>query len=165
MVKTPKKQVNNQIRSKQVLLIDHENTNHGPTDTRDALQIAKTAGLDLVVVSEGKDVPVAKVMDYGKHQYQQKKRQRQSTSARPTMKEVKLRPNVDDNDYGIRIQRAIKWLEGGNLVKFQIRLRGREHQHRDRAQELLDRIVQDLHEAGKVQSIDKRTLIVQLAPA
>lgn len=118
-----------------------------------------------MVVSEGKDVPVAKVMDYGKHQYQQKKRQRQSTSARPTMKEVKLRPNVDDNDYGIRIQRAIKWLEGGNLVKFQIRLRGREHQHRDRAQELLDRIVQDLHEAGKVQSIDKRTLIVQLAPA
>jgi translation initiation factor IF-3 len=127
--------------------------------------MAKDASLDLVVVSERKnDAPVAKIMDYGKHQYQQKKRQRQNTS-KPSLKEVKLRPNIDDSDYGIRIQRATKWLQKGNLVKFQIRLRGREHQHRDRARELLDRIVEDLSDSGQVQSIDKRTLIVQVAPA
>lgn len=133
------------------------------TDTREALQIAQDAGLDLVVVSEDKETPVAKILDYGKHQYQQKKRQRQSS--KPTVKEVKLRPNVDDNDYGIRIQRALKWLDKGDLVKFQIRLRGREHQHRDRAAELLDRVVMDLGDAGKVQSLDKRALVLQIAPS
>ena len=75
-----------------MLLIDHENNNRGLTDTREALQVAKDAGLDLVVVSQRKDAPVAKVLDYGKHQYQQKKRQRQSS--KPTLKEVKLRPNA-----------------------------------------------------------------------
>jgi translation initiation factor IF-3 len=155
--------VNRQIKSDQVLLIDHENNNRGLTDTREALQLAKDVGLDLVVVSESKDAPVAKILDHGKHQYQLKKRQRQSS--KPTVKEVKLRPNVDDNDYSIRIQKALKWLDKGNLVKFQVRLRGREHQHRDRATELLERVVTDLGEAGKVQTFDKRSLILQVVPA
>lgn len=145
-----------------MLLIDHQNTNHGQIDTRDAVAIAQEAGLDLVIVSEGKGTPVAKILDYGKHQYQQKKRQKQS--AKPTMKEVKLRPNVDDSDYGIRIERATKWLDKGNHVKFQVRLRGREHQHRDRARELLQRIVEDLSQVAKVQSFDTQSLIVQLVP-
>lgn len=145
-----------------MLLIDHENENRGVIDTRDAVNLAEEVGLDLVVVSDGKDTPVAKILDYGKHQYQQKKRQKQGS--KPTMKEVKLRPNVDDSDYGIRIQRAIQWLDKGNHVKFQIRLRGREHQHRDRARELLERIVKDLDEVAKVQSLDTRSLIVQLVP-
>lgn len=144
-------------------MIDQESNNRGLIDTSEALKIAKSAGLDLVMVSEGKDAPVAKIMDYGKHQYQQKKRQKQS--AKPTLKEVKLRPNVDDNDYGVRIKKALQWLDKGNLVKFQVRLRGREHQHRDRATELLERVINDLSEAGSVQSFDKRSLIVQLAPA
>lgn len=157
-----KPNINRNIKASQVLLIDHENENRGVTDTRDAISLAEEVGLDLVVVSEGKDTPVAKILDYGKHQYQQKKRQKQSAS--PTMKEVKLRPNVDDNDYGIRIERATQWLGKGNHVKFQIRLRGREHQHRDRARELLDRIVKDLDPVAKVQSMDTRSLIVQLVP-
>jgi translation initiation factor IF-3 len=144
-------------------LIDHENNNRGLTDTRDALQLAESVGLDLVVVSESKDAPVAKILNYGKHQYQQKKRQRQS--AKPTMKEVKLRPNVGESDYSLRITRAVEWLDKGDSVKFQVRLRGREHQHRDRAAELLDRIVADLGKVGKVQSLDKRSLIVQVVPA
>lgn len=144
-------------------MIDHENNNRGLVATREAQQLADQVGLDLVVVSQSSDAPVAKILDYGKHQYQQKKRQRQSS--RPTVKEVKLRPNVDDSDYSIRINRAVGWLNKGNLVKFQVRLRGREHQHRDRATELLQRVVDDLSEAGKVQSFDKRSLIVQVAPA
>lgn len=165
LIATAQKQlVNRQIRSPQVLLIDHEGNNIGLIDTRDALQRATDAGLDLVVVSESKDAPVAKILDFGKYQYQQKKRQRQNTS-KPSMKEVKLRPNVGESDYNIRISRAVKWLSDGDSVKFQIRLRGREHQHRDRAAELLDRIVADLGDAGKVQSLDKRSLIVQLSPA
>ncbi len=116
-----------------------------------------------MVVSENKETPVAKILDYGKHLYQQKKRQRQSS--KPTMKEVKLRPNVGDSDYGVRISRAVEWLDKGDSVKFQVRLRGREHQHRDRATELLERVITDLSKVGKVQSFDKRTLILQVVPA
>lgn len=144
-------------------MIDHENNNRGMTDTREALQLAETVGLDLVVVSESKEAPVAKILDYGKHQYQQKKRQRQTS--KPTVKEVKLRPNVGESDYSLRIDRAVQWLGKGDSVKFQIRLRGREHQHRDLAAKLLDRIVADLDKVGKVQSLDKRSLIVQVIPA
>ena len=103
---------------------------------------------------------MAKILDFGKHQYQQKKRQ--NTSAKTTVKEVRLRPNVGESDYSLRITRAIEWLSKGDSVKFQIRLRGREHQNRDRATDLLDRIVTDLSEVGKVQSLDKRSLIVQM---
>jgi translation initiation factor IF-3 len=117
----------------------------------------------LVVVSDGKDAPVAKILNYGKLQYQQKKRQ--SQGSRPTVKEVRLRPNVGVSDYQLRIDRAIEWLSKGDSVKFLIRLRGRENQHRDRAGELLDRIANDLSQVGKVQSLDKRSLIVQVVPA
>lgn len=144
-------------------MIDHENNNRGLIDTREALEIAENAGLDLVIVSESKDAPVAKILNYGKHQYQQKKRQRQSSQ--PTVKEVQLRPNVGESDYTLRIERATEWLSKGNSVKFQIRLRGRENQHRDRATELLDRVVADLAKVGKVMSFDKRSLIVQVIPA
>ncbi|MEM6591499.1 MAG: translation initiation factor IF-3 [Cyanobacteria bacterium P01_H01_bin.119] len=159
-----KQLVNRQIRSSQVLLIDHEGQNHGEVDTRDALQMAQTAELDLVVVSENKEVPVAKIMDYGKHQYQQKKRHKQNTS-KPSLKEVKLRPNIGESDYTLRIERALQWLSKGDAVKFQVRLRGREHQHRDRATELLEQIVADLGESAKVQSFDRRALVVQVVPA
>ncbi|MBZ8179347.1 translation initiation factor IF-3 [Oscillatoria salina] len=161
-----KQQINRHIKADQVLLIDKENNNRGLTDTSEALREAKQAGLDLVVVSQRKnDAPVAKILDYGKHKYQQQKRQRQNQSAKPTLKEVKLRPNVGDSDYGIRIDRAVQWLDKGNLVKFQVRLRGRERQHRDRAIELLERVISDLGEAAKVQTFDRRSLIVQVVPA
>ncbi len=144
-------------------MIDHENTKRGLIDTREALQIAESAGLDLVVVSQGKDAPVAKILNYGKLQYQQKKRQ--SQSSRPTVKEVRLRPNVGVSDYQLRINKAIEWLGKGDSVKFMIRLRGREHQYRERAGDMLDRIASDLSEAGKVQTLDKRSLIIQVVPS
>ena len=157
--------INNNIRSSEVLLIDHENTNHGVVDTRDALKMAEDVSLDLVVVSKDAKPPVARIMNYGKHQYQQKKRHQSAKAAKTRLKEVKLRPNVDEGDYTRRVTDARKWLGEGNMVKFQIRLRGREHQHRDRANELLDRIVNDLNDVGKVQSMDRRGLVLQLVSA
>jgi len=105
---------------------------------------------------------VAKILDYGKHQYQSRKRQKQS--ARTSVKEVRLRPNVGDSDYKVRIDKAIAWLERGDSVKFQVRLRGREHQHRDRATDLLNRVVEDLAKVSKVQTFDRRSLMVQVVP-
>ncbi|WP_269446721.1 translation initiation factor IF-3 [Fischerella sp. NIES-3754] len=154
--------MNSQIKSPQVLLIDHENNNRGLVDTREALELAQSVDLDLVVVSQDKDTPVAKILNYGKLQYQKKKRQ--SQSARPTVKEVRFRPNVGAADYNLRISQATQWLSKGDSVKFAIRLRGREHQYRDQAGKLLDRIVNDLTSVGKVQSLDKRSLILQVIP-
>jgi translation initiation factor IF-3 len=156
--------VDDYIRAPQVLLIDADNNNRGLVDTQEAIQMAEAAGLNLVVVSEGKETPVAKVMDYGKHQYRQKKRQRQNAS-KPSLKEVKLRPNVGDSDYLLRIKWAVDWLQKGDSVKFQVRLRGRERVHRERAIELLERTVTDLTAVGKVQTFDRRTLILQVTPA
>ncbi|WP_277952272.1 translation initiation factor IF-3 [Trichormus variabilis] len=155
--------MNSQIKSPQVFLIDHENNNRGLIDTYEALQLAQSVELDLVVVSQSKDTPVAKILNYGKLQYQKKKRQGQS--ARPTVKEVRFRPNVGAADYNLRIEQALQWLSKGDSVKFAIRLRGRENQYREQAGQMLERIVTDLSQAGKVQSLDKRSLIVQIMPA
>jgi translation initiation factor IF-3 len=158
-----KQLINSQIKSPQVFLIDHENNNRGLFDTDEALELAQSLELDLVVVSQGKETPVAKILNYGKLQYQKKKRQGQS--AKPTVKEVRLRPNVGVADYNLRIEQAVQWLSKGDSVKFAIRLRGREHQYREQAGELLDRVVNDLSQVGKVQSLDKRSLIAQVIPA
>lgn len=144
-------------------MIDHENNNRGLIDTYEAQKLAESVGLDLVVVSQNTDTPVAKILDYGKLQYQQKKRQKQSS--RPTVKEVKLRPNVGMADYNLCINKSVQWLSKGDSVKFMIRLRGREHQYRARAAELLDRVANDLSQVAKVQSLDKQSLIIQLIPA
>ncbi|WP_339383839.1 translation initiation factor IF-3 [Fortiea sp. LEGE XX443] len=155
--------MNSQIKSPQVFLIDHENNNRGLINTYEALQLAQSVELDLVVVSQSEDTPVAKILNYGKLQYQKKKRQ--GTSARPTVKEVRFRPNVGAGDYNLRINQALQWLSKGDSVKFAIRLRGRENQYRQQAGDMLDRIVNDLGQVGKVQSLDKRSLIVQIMPA
>jgi translation initiation factor IF-3 len=146
-----------------VFLIDHEDNNRGLISTYEALELAQSVELDLVVVSQGKDAPIAKILNYGKLQYQKKKRQGQS--ARPTVKEVRFRPNVGAADYSLRIEQAAEWLGKGDSVKFSIRLRGRENQYREQAGQMLDRIVSDLAQAGKVQSLDKRALVVLVVPA
>lgn len=126
--------------------------------------MAKAVKLDLVMVSPRQNAaPVAKAMDYGKLQYQQSKRQKQDS--RPSVKEVKFRPNIGESDYALRIKRAIKWLSKGDSVKFLVRLRGREHQHRDRATDLLRRVIDDLDDASKVQSFDKWALTLFLSPS
>ncbi|WP_313934896.1 translation initiation factor IF-3 [Nostoc sp. FACHB-280] len=155
--------MNSQIKSPQVFLIDHENNNRGLIATSEALRLAESVELDLVIVSQNEDTPVAKILNYGKLQYQKKKRQ--GSSARPTVKEVRFRPNVGAGDYNLRINQALQWLSKGDSVKFAIRLRGRENQYRQQAGDMLDRIVNDLGQAGKVQSLDKRALIVQIMPA
>jgi translation initiation factor IF-3 len=164
IAKKQKAIVNRNIQNPQVLLITQTGENLGLTDTAEALRMAKESKLDLVVVSPSEDgAPVAKIMDYGKLQYQQSKRQKQTS--RPSVKEVKFRPNIGESDYALRIKRAAEWLDKGDSVKFLVRLRGREHQHRDRATDLLNRVVEDLNETGKVQSFDHRALTLFLSPS
>ncbi|MEH2369454.1 translation initiation factor IF-3 [Nostoc sp.] len=114
-------------------------------------------------MSEGKEAPVAKILNYGKLQYQKKKRQAQS--ARSVVKEVRFGLNIGVADYKLRIEQAVGWLSKGDSVKFAVRLRGREHQYRDQAGELLDRVVSDFSQVGKVQSLDKPSPIALIIPA
>ena len=109
-----------------------------------------------ILVSEGKEAPVAKILNYGKLQYQKKKRQAQS--ARPVVKEVRFGLNIGVADYKLRIEQAVGWLSKGDSVKFAVR-------YREQAGELLDRVVSDLKSVGKVQSLDKRSLIALIIPA
>ncbi len=164
ITKKQKPLVNRNIKAPQVLFIDQTGENHGVIDTADAIKLAKESNLDLVVVSQPREgAPVAKAMDHGKLQYQQSKRQKQTS--RPSVKEVKFRPNIGESDYELRVKRATEWLSKGDSVKFLVRLRGREHQHRDRATDLLQRVITDLESAGKVQSFDRRALTVFLSPS
>ncbi|MFH7245227.1 MAG: translation initiation factor IF-3 [Spirulina sp.] len=164
IAKQHKALVNRHIKVPEVLLITQNGENLGVIDTQEALRLAKESKLDLVVVSpRDEGAPVAKIMDYGKLQYQQSKRQKQTS--RPSVKEVKFRPNIGESDYVLRIKRAAEWLDKGDSVKFLVRLRGREHQHRDRATDLLNRVVEDLNNAGKVQSFDHRALTLFLSPS
>ncbi|MEA5464115.1 translation initiation factor IF-3 [Leptothoe sp. PORK10 BA2] len=164
ITKKQKPLVNRNIKDPQVLFIDQTGENHGVIDTADAIKLAKESNLDLVVVSQPREgAPVAKAMDHGKLQYQQSKRQKQTS--RPSVKEVKFRPNIGESDYELRVKRATEWLSKGDSVKFLVRLRGREHQHRDRATDLLQRVVDDLESAGKVQSFDRRALTLFLSPS
>ncbi len=164
IAKQQKAIVNRHIKAPQVLLIDQNGENLGVIDTSDALKMAKDNKLDLVLVSPRDDAaPVAKIMDHGKLQYQQSKRQKQTS--RPSVKEVKFRPNIGESDYDLRIKRATQWLSKGDSVKFLVRLRGREHQHRERATDLLKRVIEDLDESAKVQSFDRRALTLFLSPS
>ncbi|MEO0351025.1 MAG: translation initiation factor IF-3 [Cyanobacteria bacterium P01_A01_bin.15] len=165
ITKKQKPLVNRHIKAPQVLFIGHTGENHGVIDTADAIRMSKEHNLDLVVVSQPREgePPVAKAMDHGKLQYQQSKRQKQTS--RPSVKEVKFRPNIGESDYELRVKRATEWLSKGDSVKFLVRLRGREHQHRDRATDLLQRVITDLESAGKVQSLDRRSLTLFLSPA
>jgi len=136
--------MNDQIRITPVRLIDQQNEQRGIVSTRDALNQARELGLDLVEVSPTEKPPVCRIMDYGKHKYNQKKRQKQSTAHTVVLKEIRLRPKTDDHDRMIKLNRAREFLEKGHKVQFTMLFRGRERFLREYArgkfQDILDRL-------------------------
>ena len=121
--------VNDKIRVRKVLVIDGDGNNLGEMDTRRALQKAQESSLDLVEVGNKKGTPVCRIMDYGKWKYDQSKKQRAHKQTKVQTKEIKLRPNTDDNDLLYRSKHAKEFLKEGNKVKITVRFRGREQAH------------------------------------
>ncbi len=125
------------IRDKQVVVIDHNNENIGLIDTRDALNIARDAGLELVVVSQGKNgkPSTCKVLDFGKYKFEQEKREKAAKKKQREnavkIKEVKLRPNTEDNDIQTKARQIKEFFDDGNRVKLTVVFRGREMAHRE----------------------------------
>ena len=134
-------------------LIDENNNQVGLIDVKDAQFKAHNLGLDLVEVSPNAEPPVCRIMDYGKHLYEQKRKTKLSQKKQHvvSLKEIRLRPKIDDHDRDIKINRAAKFLDKGHKVQFTMLFRGREMMHVDRGREIMDEVTEVLAEKGKVE--------------
>jgi len=161
--------INQRIDAREVRLIDSEGENQGVVPTRQALTMAEEAGLDLVEVSPDAKPPVAKILDYGKFKYQEQKKANEARKKQKIIeiKEIKMRPMIDDHDYDVKMKAIRRFFEEGDKVKITLRFRGREMAHQELGQLLLDRVKKDTGEIAKVESeprFEGRQIVMVLAP-
>ena len=149
--------VNETIDNEEIRLIGAEGENEGLVSSEKALELASVAGLDLVEISPNSNPPVCKIMDFGKYKYEQQKKESEARKKQKTIdvKEIKFRPNTDTHDYEIKMRSVKKFLDNGDKVKVTLRFRGREMAHVELGQNLLERVVADIVEHGKVDEMPK----------
>ena len=133
------------------------------------MDMAMDVGLDLVEISPNASPPVCKIMDFGKFKYEQQKKAAEAKKKQKIIevKEVKLRPNIDDHDYGVKLRSMRKFLDEGDKVKVTLRFRGREMAHQNLGRDLLERVRNDVEDLGKVESMPKvenRQMIMIVGP-
>ncbi|MEW5706806.1 MAG: translation initiation factor IF-3 [Actinomycetota bacterium] len=161
--------MNERIRTPRVRLISHDGTQLGIKTLEEALKIAYDAGLDLVEVAPQAEPPVCRIMDYSKYKYEQAQRAKRAKKHAATMvlKEMKLRPKIDNHDFEVKKRHIIRFLEDGAKVKVTIMFRGREMAHTELGRKLLDRLASEVQDIGKVESqpkLDGRNMVMVLAP-
>jgi translation initiation factor IF-3 len=160
--------MNDQIRISPVRLIDEDNNQVGIVSTRDAMDRARGLGLDLVEVSPMEKPPVCRIMDYGKHMYDKKKKLKSTHQHNLQLKEIRIRPKTDVHDMEMKINRSIKFLAAGHKVQFTMLFKGRERFHQELARGIFDNIVKTLGDRVKVighpvMAGRRMTLVVQPA--
>ena len=161
--------VNEEIRVPQVRLIDEEGEMQGVMTAREAQSRAFAVGLDLVEISPNAEPPVCKILDYGKFKYEQQKKKNEAKKKQKIVeiKEVKVRPNIDENDYQVKLRAMKGFIEEGDKVKVTLRFRGREMAHQDIGVRVLERIRGDLEAATKVEQMPRmemRQMVMVLSP-
>lgn len=161
--------INERIRADQVRLIGPDGDQVGIVDVREALNYADRLNLDLVEVAPMATPPVCKVMDYGKYRYEQEQKAKEARKRQTTIniKEIKLRPKIDDHDFDTKKGHVERFLRKGDKVKLTIMFRGRELVHPHLGERLLRRMADDLAELGEVESqpsLDGRNMVMMLAP-
>lgn len=159
--------MNDQIRASEIRLIGEKGEQLGVKPTAEALRMAEEAGLDLVLVAEAVDPPVAKFMDYGKFKYHQKKRQHEHHHHQPQMKELRLRPKTEEHDLMVRVKQARGFIARGDRVMINLRFRGREMTHTELGRTLLERFAKEVEDIAKVEkmpTIENRRMIMIVAP-
>src|SRR5574344_375170 len=146
--------INEDIKAKQVRLIDANNENRGIVSTKEALSLAMEEGLDLIEISTLANPPVSKILDLGKYRYEIQKRKNEAKRNQKVVeiKELKLRPMIEAHDYEVKVKQARKFLEQGNKVKFTMRFKGRELSANDLGKQILTKIIDDLDSFCKVDS-------------
>jgi translation initiation factor IF-3 len=152
-----------------VRLIGANGENVGVVPIRQALMMAEEASLDLVEVSPDAKPPVAKILDYGKFKYAEQKKANEARKKQKVIeiKEIKMRPMIDDHDYDVKMRAIKRFFEEGDKVKITLRFRGREMAHQELGQQLLDRVKKDTVEIAKVESeprFEGRQIVMVLAP-
>jgi translation initiation factor IF-3 len=170
---TPTKEgprANREIRGvREVQLIDQNGENRGVVPFFDALTIAEEAGLDLVEVAPNSEPPVCKILDYGRFRFAEQKKAAEARKKQKIIeiKEIKLRPGIDDHDYGIKMKAVRRFFEEGDKVKITLRFRGREMAHQELGVRVLDRVRSDTADIAKVESepaMEGRQMVMVLAP-
>lgn len=161
--------INNDIKVKEVRLIDENGENRGIVSISEALRIADDAGLDLIEISPQAVPPVCKVLDYGKYKYEVQKRKNEAKKNQKVVniKELKLRPVIDTHDYEVKVKQAKKFLSQGDKVKFTMRFKGREMSANDMGIGILNKIIEDLDTVAKVDSAPKlegRQMMMLMSP-
>lgn len=150
-------------------MIGENGENLGVMSRRDALRAAEDVGLDLVEISPGAAPPVVKILDYGKFKYEAQKKRNEARKNQKIIevKEIKMRPNIDDHDYDVKMRSVNKFLTEGDKVKVTMRFRGREMAHQDIGMNVLMRVKDDVEELAKVEQYPKlegRQMVMVIAP-
>jgi translation initiation factor IF-3 len=153
----------------KVRVIDENGENIGVLLTAEAIEQAAEVGLDLVEVSPNADPPVCKFLDVGKFKYEAQKKANLARKSQKTqeIKEIKMRPNIDDHDYDVKMRSVTKFLEEGDKVKMTLRFRGREMAHQELGMNLLNRVRDDTAEIAKIEAyprLEGRQMLMVLAP-
>ena len=161
--------INEMINSRSVRCIDPDGEQLGILSIDEAMNKAEELGLDLVELQPNADPPVCKILDYGKHKYQTQKRANEARKKQKIIevKEIKLRPNIDQHDYQVKMKAVRKFIDGGDKVKITLRFRGREMAHVELGTDLLTRVQEDIDDFAKIESMPKmegRQMTMILAP-
>lgn len=159
----------NLITVDKVRVIDENGENLGVMYTKEAIEQAAEAGLNLVEVSPGADPPVCKFLDVGKHRFEAQKKANAARKSQKTqdIKEIKMRPNIDTHDYDVKMRSVTKFLEDGDKVKMTLRFRGREMAHQELGMNLLKRVQDDTADIAKVEAyprLEGRQMLMVLSP-
>jgi translation initiation factor IF-3 len=162
--------INQQIRISPVRVIDPEGEQIGILPVERALEIAMEQGLDLVEVAPMARPPVCRIMDYGKFKYEEQRKAREARKKQHhvQLKEVKMRPGIEEHDFDFKTRHARRFLEEGNKVKVTMMFRGRQMAHPELGREVLDRVVEELSDVAKLESspmMEARSMTMVLAPA
>ena len=161
--------VNEDIRIREVQLIDQDGQNRGVVPTREALTMAQDAGLDLVEIAPNSAPPVCKILDYGRFKYQNQKKANEARKKQHVVeiKEIRMSPSIDTNDFNTKVKSAVKFLNDGNRVKVTVRFRGREMAHTSLGQELLAKFGADCSEIATIAKdakLEGRNMSMFLSP-
>ncbi len=161
--------INEEIRIREVRVTSAEGEQLGVMATRDALHMAEEQHLDLVEVAPKAKPPVCRIMDFGKYRYEQQKREKEAKKKQKviTIKEVKLRPNIEQHDFDVKLKNALRFLEEGNKVKVTIMFRGRELSHPELGREILQRVAAQLKDLVSIErdaKLEGKNMIMILAP-
>lgn len=161
--------VNEQIRFKEVQVIDEQGQKVGKLPINEALDLAASKDLDLVLVSGNNDNPVCKIMNYGKHKFEQAKREKESRKKQKTVecKELRVTPNIEIHDFTFKAKNARKFLSDGNKVRITVRFRGREVNYVKMGEDVLNQFIEELKDVATVEKkpfLEGKNMFIILAP-